>query len=358
MSCSIFNSVPFQAATFPHEWRAGEVVQILVVKGTWSLSSGRMAPPHRQVPIHPIDETVTLENLTLEPVQRQFLAGREKDTWLRYESDLTPPKPQFDLIVNAWVQHKEQRFHQMPFSVDLNGQRLLHQVALAPRIWSHGVLGPVIKEAAAPVSKVPAFNVFAFGGPANRSAIATRNAERPTGVGSWPANQDGMGYCTEAILAAGVALPWLEMPDHRISQWHDRPLTAALGHVSRADQPRQALQGTSDDRGKLPADFDRRSFNAAPTSLQLARSPKPGDRVTLSNLSRDGHCTFAFPQLTLWAMGEKRAGQRVSPVQLLWDTLLLEPEADRASIVWRAAIEDPEGSLASITLSTEPGVMI
>lgn len=356
MSCSIVNSAPFQATTFLHEQYSGEAVQILVVKGTWFLSSGHFTPPHLQAPINVNDETVKLEDLDLEPVQRQAIAGREADTWLRYESDLIPPKPRFDLIINAWVQNRNQRFLKMPFTVNFNDQQLVHWVALAPRIWSHGVLGPVIKDATTLVSKVPAFNVFAFGGPANRTTTPVPHEREPVETDTWPANQDGMGYCTDAIRAAGVALPWLEAPNHLISQWRNRPLPAALGHISRADSPRCISRGTSGgNKGKPPTDFDPVSLNAAPPSLQLMRLPTPGDRVRLLNLNRSGECTFKFPQLTLSAMGESRTGKRLPPVQLRWDTLLLEPEEDRASIVWRAAVGDPGGSLACITLTAECG---
>ncbi|MCL1961068.1 MAG: DUF2169 domain-containing protein [Desulfovibrionaceae bacterium] len=359
MSCSIFNSAPFQAISFSHESPAGQMVQILLVKGTWALSSGRLAPPQRQAPIWMRDETVALGALDLDPVQRQVIAGREGQAWLRYESDLVPPKPRFDLIINAWVQRKGRTFFELPGAVDFQGQRLLSLNAFAPRIWGSGVLSPIIKAAKAPVAKVPAFNVFAFGGPANRAVAAGSGAQKPVAERKhWPANQDGMGYCTEAMGVAGVALPWLETPGRPIRQWNDRPPVAALGHASRADQPRRALQGTvNKESSALPADFDPRYYNAAPPELQLLQRPRPGDKVELLNLSRDGHCAFGFPSVTLQAMGEERGGRRHAPAPLHWDTLLIEPEEDRACLVWRAQLADPGRKLAGFTLMIEPGPM-
>jgi hypothetical protein len=356
MSCSIFNSAPFQTISFGHASNTGEAIQVLVVKGTWTLSSGRLATTQNQTPIHMRDETIALQDLNLEPVQRQSLAGREQDLWLRYESDLVPPKPCFDLIVNAWAQDKGQPFFEILCGVLFQARSLAGLVARAPRAWGYGVLTPAIKSAGAPVSKVPVFNVFAFGGPANRRAVAAGQNHPPAAKPKqWPANQDGMGYCTNPIKAVGVSLPWLEAPDHPISHWKDRPPVAALGHLSRADQPRLALQGSMDKSSRTLPDFDPRHFNAAPPALQLTQKPKPGDKVELINLSRDGYCAFTFPGLRLRAMGEERGGRRLAPVDLRWDTLLVEPEQDSATLVWRAELPDPARKLASITLMVDTG---
>jgi hypothetical protein len=365
MTCLIFNSAPFHARSFPHETPDGEQLEVLVVKGTWKLSSGRLAPLEEQAPIRMLDETLKLGELELEAVQKQAISGRENDQWLRYETDFSPPKPNFDLIVNAWVQSKGKRFLRQSCTIEFRGKKLFSLIAHAPRIWANGLLMPVIQGLREPVLRVPAYNVFAFGGCANRHVGAAAQKQTPSGAKHWPFNQNGMGYCIAASKAAGVALPWLEAPKHSIAYWSDQPPVAALGHLSLADLPRRALRSAGGSQNKTQKTstveavetIHPSGFNAAPPELQLSKRPKPGDTLDLWNLSQDGHCQFTFPDITLSAMGEGQGGQKQAPVKLDWDTLLIEPEADSAALVWRAALPNATGKLASITLVGESGRM-
>ena len=361
MSCSILNSTPFRASTFPDESIEGAPTQVLIVKGTWQISVGRLLAPHHQAPIRFMDETIPLGDLPLDVAQRVVISGRESEDWVRYESDYCPPKDRFDLIVNAWIQCAGNRYSRMESMVDFDGRRLMTLIARAPRVWIPGLLAPVIKELSPDVCKVPAFNVFAYGGPANRPVPI---AELPQGTASkviehWHLNQEGMGYCTSASQSNAVPLPWVESSKSPIHFWSDRPPVTALGHISRADQSRQRMppdRSREQDVGNVKEhSVDRGHFNSAPRPLQLNDAPQPGSVVDLWNLSQSGHCRFQFPDIHLWAMGEDRAGRRRVPVKLVWDTLLLEPELDSAELVWRAELTDPGHQLSSITLIARSG---
>ncbi|MPN36511.1 hypothetical protein SDC9_184020 [bioreactor metagenome] len=171
----------------------------------------------------------------------------------------------------------------------------------------------------------------------------------------WPANQDGVGYCTDASRSNGVALPWIELSGHRIQNWDDCPPAAALGHISRADQARQPKASEESACNEPARRSAREHFNAAPSSLQLQRFPKPGESIELTNLNRSGYCSFIFPDLVLRAMGEDSSGRRHKPVDLIWDTLVMEPEEDTADLIWRAELPDKAGRLSTITLTSSVG---
>ncbi len=108
--------------------------------------------------------------------------------------------------------------------------------------------------------------------------------------------------------------------------------------------PRRSYGGTFDEAWKrsrnplLPLDFDARYFNAAPEALQFETTPVAGERVDLFNLCALGRCGFAMPALRVSAMAESRSGQR-STHEMRWDTLILEPDADTAVVVWRTEID-------------------
>lgn len=357
----MLNSTPFQAASFAHGAADGAAQQILLVKGTWRLVSGKLAAADRQLPLLRDAITVRLFALPLEPVQCAALKGCEHEIWTRFESDYTPPKPCFDLLINGWAQTNDAKAYQrIPCAVEFNAKRLLDLHGHAPRHWSRAaVLDPAI-EAALPVHRVPMLYPFAFGGcgPREQRDQNERDpkANTPAAPARWPHNQYGMGYHHAAKAARQMPLPWIEFPKKPIRHWNDTPPVLALGHTSVADLPRRALQGTFDDVWRtrrapaLPLDFDPRSRNAAAEPLQLATCPKAGDVLTLLNLGPGAHHTIRFPSLRLEAQAERADGTRLTSHWPVWDTLIAEPEEDHFALVWRAAIPDPGGRLSRITL--------
>src|SRR4029453_18387675 len=60
-----------------------------------------------------------------------------------------------------------------------------------------------------------------------------------------------------------------------------------------------------------------------------------GERVELSNLSPEGRLSFVLPDLTMPL--RFRFPARVEEVRAVADTLILEPDAGRFQVVWRAS---------------------
>lgn len=82
----------------------------------------------------------------------------------------------------------------------------------------------------------------------------------------------------------------------------------------------------------LPADFDTRHWQAAPADQQVD-ALGPGLPVQLWNLTPDGHRSFELPALQPQVRFIQAGKTRGRPMRA--DTLLLDPDLGRFSLVWR-----------------------
>ncbi|MFZ5961669.1 DUF2169 domain-containing protein [Thalassococcus sp. BH17M4-6] len=139
---------------------------------------------------------------------------------------------------------------------------------------------------------------------------------------------------------------------------------SGLGWEHKVDSPREAEAGDMGGLGvpppHLPQDFENSYFNGyrRGAALPVAQAYlQPGDRIVVT---RDGVDDYgfalpdAFPELThKWFTGTGKDDPclwRSRAVALNLDTLVIEPDRDRAYAVWRAcwAIDDPLGGFGPI----------
>lgn len=349
MSCQLVNNTPFRAHAVPHAGAAGRGV-LLIVKGSWQLSglaqaAPRLEPAERQLPIYPTGLRQTLGSLDLDETQRRVIAPRLAEIWERFETDNVPPKPCFDVIVNAWAVSPDGRPRpRIDAAVDYTQgkqqRRLLALHAHAPRIWQAelGAFGRLVPTLLAPAWRVPLLRPFAYGGVAQQDDGSTIAFEP---------NPEGMGFYGSRQCANGAVLPWVESTDAALQHWDDGAQPVALGHLPPHHLPRRDLQGSFGPHWQrtraphLPLDFDPRHHNAAPQALQLAQGPRAGDRLTLHHMADQSQLHFCWPSLRLSAQPETRGGTRLAPQPLQWDTLIVETDEARATLVWRAVLLAP-----------------
>lgn len=140
----------------------------------------------------------------------------------------------------------------------------------------------------------------------------------------------------------GVPLPNLEDPKQLIRDIQDQPTPAAFGFCAPNWQPRASFAGTYDDAWQktrapyLPADFDKRFFNMAHPDLVYPGYLEGGEPVTITHMHPDGVLQFDLPRVHLIA----RVGvaRRVEQPGFHLETLVLEPNLKKLSLVWRAAL--------------------
>lgn len=157
-------------------------------------------------------------------------------------------------------------------------------------------------------------------------------------------NPVGRGFSGERSVDEmdGVPLPNLETPDNLISAIGHKPTPACFGASAPNWLPRASYAGTYDDVWRdqrapyLPDDFDKRFFSVAHPDLVYPGYLQGGEPVEITNMHPNGQIRFNLPNVKFYA-DVSMDGAVVRPHFNL-ETLLLEPNQLKASMLWRAAV--------------------
>ena len=205
------------------------------------------------------------------------------------------------------------------------------------REWTGNLVGP-LKKAAKPFKTMPLVWERAYGG------LHVMNEEKGKMRGV-AANPVGSGFRARRRLGElkGGSAPNLLDPGKAT-----RP--ACFGFVAAAWSPRISYAGTYDAAWQkkrspyLPVDFDSRFFNAVSPDLVCPGYLRGGERVKLANCSPRSRMKFDLPTVGL-DVRVRVAGRVEKPVANL-ETVLFEPDDERMSLVWRAALPCDKRTLA------------
>lgn len=161
---------------------------------------------------------------------------------------------------------------------------------------------------------------------------------------AWLANPVGIGFHkgVDNPLVHDSPAPSTEEPGKPVTHpnGHFRPMS--FGPLGRGWSPRIGYGGTYDDDWLderfpfLPQDFDTRYYQSAPEDQQCPYL-QGGEEVRLVNLTPTGRCQFQIPQLEVPICFFTRNAQR-HKVKAVIDTLVIEPDSQRFSLVWRAQL--------------------
>lgn len=322
---SIDNPTPLPAALVPGLDERGVTHVTLVVKATYRLKEGDLALADEQAPL----------------LEADAHHGEPGLSSVRYESDFGPQKPGTDVVLlgHAWSSSPTE-----VLDVTLVAGRLRKVVRVfGDRAFFESGSGFGIS-APRPFNRIPLVYERAYGGAAGE-AFEERNPV-------------GRGFCRDPESADGLRLPNLEDPRRLIQSPDDRPDVAGFGFIARHWMPRIAFAGTYDEAWRaerfplLPADFDRRHFHAAHPDLI---SPKPlagGEQVRVEGASQGGPVAFRIPRLDLDVeVSIKRSRSKLNPTL---DTLIIEPDERRVTLVHRATFPCPKSYLAVDGVSMKP----
>jgi hypothetical protein len=121
-----------------------------------------------------------------------------------------------------------------------------------------------------------------------------------------------------------------------------KKLGNGFGFYPKQYKPRVQYAGTYDDRWRkercpfLPEDFNYRFFQAAYPELITQVHLHGNERVFAENVSPHGPIIFDLPGITI---GVKTIfEQKLIDEEAIMDTVILEPEKNRVSLVWRQMI--------------------
>ncbi len=115
-----------------------------------------------------------------------------------------------------------------------------------------------------------------------------------------------------------------------------------FGFYPRQFKPRVKYAGTYDEQWKkerspfLPRDFDYRFFQSAYPELITQKYLKGNEKVYAVNVWADGPIKFNIPDITLRL--KTIFEQKLIEEDAMLDTVILEPEENRALLIWRQMI--------------------
>jgi hypothetical protein len=156
-------------------------------------------------------------------------------------------------------------------------------------------------------------------------------------------NPVGCGFAggRSAQEVEGQPVPNIEDPAAPLQQLGETPAPAGLAPIAASWLPRRQFAGTYDaawQRNRapyLPDDFDLRFFQCAVPEFVFDRYLQGGEPVQLAGASPEGPIQFTVPDGRL-VVSVTIAGSEQQPTPNL-ETLLIEPDQNRASFTWRAA---------------------
>ncbi|CAN7396381.1 DUF2169 family type VI secretion system accessory protein [Acidovorax sp. LjRoot117] len=274
------------------------------------------------------------------PVDETGLGG------VAYEADISYEKlhPEF-LVVGTAHAPEGKPTERFPFAVSV-GKQTKSMVATGARTWQSGLVSGKAS-AIEPIVSLPASYTKGFGGadPGKVESDPDRWCET---------NLAGTGYCDNPASrkADGLRLPQLEPMTARFREPCRQFASLGMGPVARNWMPRAPLAGTYDDVWRttrwprLPHDFDPLYFQSAAQDQWLTELVS-GQPVALLNMTAasslfGSELRFNLPALDYFAAVHPRRGKSTR-LQLRPDTLILEPDAGRFSIIARTQYPLNEG---------------
>jgi hypothetical protein len=306
------NRTPFKAAIAVLPDRSGIDTLYVVIKATVTLRP-RLALAKEQVPATLADEYY----------------GDPAMTSLRAASEMHIGKPGTDvlLIGQAWA--PEQRpLLRMQVSIAVAERRKVLVVS-GDRVWRDGR-----PSSPKPFTSMPLVWERAFGGVHQIDDRVLAEERNPVG--------SGFAGKRSASDMQDAAVPNIEDPAALLEAVGQTPPPACLAPIAPAWLPRRSFAGTYDatwQRARapyLPDDFDPRFFQCAAPEFTFDRYLKGGEQIEVTGALPDGPLSFEIPPAHL-QVDVTMAGASHEPEANL-ETLLIEPDDNRACFTWRAAL--------------------
>lgn len=308
------NNTPFAAsmALFPNE-DAVDTLYVMV-KASFDISAD-----------------LTLAEEQSPPVATDVYWTEPGKSSIKYASDYHIGKPSTDIIMLGHACAPDKKT-----ATQLDVSLSVGQVAKTVRVfgdrrWRHGRMTPT-----ATFTTIPLVYEKAYGGiHITKDKVVESDLRNPVGRGfAGSRNDEDMD---------DVPLPNLEDPANLITTPTDQPAPACFGACAPNWQPRVNYAGTYDEQWQtsrapyLPQDFDRRFLNVAHPDLVCPDYLQGGEQIRITHMHPRGELKFEVPRVQLLTR-VKLAGKELMPVSYL-ESLILEPNQLRMSLVWRAAIQ-------------------
>jgi hypothetical protein len=252
----------------------------------------------------------------------------------KYEPEIAPFKPRTDVVLIGAAEPPGDGATYVDVGLKVGPVQRVARV-FGNRYWVM-VNGVVRMSRTAPLERVPLIWEHAFGGrdetrsTPQRALVESRN---PVGTGF------GMPLTKDDDL---LRLPNIEDPNELITDYGGVVAPCGFGFISPDWQPRARFAGTYDEEWNrtrkplLPADFDRRFFNAAAPGLVAPTYLRGDEEVVVLNATPVPRLAFRLPRVTpprCWVTLHGRADTELSTNL---DTVIVNASEFRLILLWRA----------------------
>lgn len=314
MALELVNKTPFTSQLLPLTAENGAAILRVVLKGGFDIDSNGTVQPS---PVQP------------EIVMEDKYWGEPGASAIRYESEVILGKPRTDLVINGQAHAPNGRpVSRMEVAASYQGRIIKRLNVTGDRQWRRGILGWQLTEPE-PFVSLPITYDRAYGG--------------SDAKGSEPRNRSGRGYrSSHGNDFNGCPAPNVEFPDQLVRSPSDKPAPAGFGVIGKHWMPRLGYAGTYDDAWLaetfplLPHDFDRRFFQSVTEDQWIAR-PSGGEEVAVAGMTSDGPLRFRLPECRVHLGLRYRDTFESRTMDV--ETVLVEPDARRLTIVWGAVAD-------------------
>jgi hypothetical protein len=310
------NTTPFEAAIMLLPDAEGIDTIFAVVKATFD-----------------VGETLTVAEPQVPVVLADKHHGDPAATSIRVPSDVCLRKPATDvLLVGSACAPDGRPTWQSDVSLAAGPVSKTVRV-FGDRVWESGPAGTTMTWVA-PFERMPLTWERAYGGADQTDKGPAADPRNPVGA--------GFRVRGSARPVAGSRLPNIEDPAALISSPTDAPAPAGFAAVAPHWEPRKSYAGTYDAAWQqhrapyLPIDFDPRFFQLAPPGLTVPGYLRGGEVIDVRGATPSGRLRFALPACSVQVTYRLSSGVQESPVVL--DTVIVEPDAPRVVLVWRASL--------------------
>ncbi|MDQ1829720.1 DUF2169 family type VI secretion system accessory protein [Massilia scottii] len=304
--------------------QAGSECLVVVVKATYRLPYG--------------GEAVELMQEQLAVTLADTATGEPGLSAPEYECDYCLEKPRVDiLLLGSAYAPKGIPAREVPVGLRVGTMTKAFKV-YGKRYWKAHLLGAVVgMTKPEPFTKQTISYDIAYGG-------TETGPKRERKRLAYARNPVGCGYNPHTSFADGLPVAQTESPTDPVTSPAGSYAPMAFGPLGRNWAQRARYAGTYDAHWQdnvfpfLPEDFDARFFQSAPEDQQLPEIVG-GELVILANLTHpaltpSGRLQFHLPDLNMNITLTPKEGV-AEQIAARADTLLIEPDNQRFTIVWR-----------------------
>ena len=308
----LHNQTPFKATMVVLPDRAGIDTLYVVVKATVNLRP-----------------SLSLAAVQVPPTLADEYYDDPATSSLRYATEIHIGKIGTDVLLtgSAWARDGRP-VPSMTVGIKV-ADRQKAIIVTGDRVWQDGA-----PSSPKPFESIPLVWERAFGGVHRRGEEMVGEDRNPVGCGFAGGRSTGD--------MQGLPVPNLEDPASPVQRVGDAATPACMAPIAASWLPRRRYAGTYDEQWErsrapyLPDDFDQRFFQSAVPELAFTRYLRAGEQVHVAGVMPDGPILFTIPDAQL-SVAVTVAGTIEQPDVNL-ETLLIEPDENRACFTWRAAM--------------------